>query len=502
MKKTLIFLFLVSFVASAWALDQTIIKREDISLKAGPTAPGEKLSVLWIESYVYPKVLNDGQIVSLGVRLTSKIKAVVASFDFNDEQVSLSSHDGLNWSGACKISSDVPDGVHVVRYTLVDVKGSINRTVDFFIEKPTADLVEGKKVVGGEIFDINGWPLTIVATSSALIDGSTRILFAGQKVTGISKLPWYKVLFEDGEEGWISAAAVKEPLDEYYELGQKAAQAESHAQAIEHFKDALSIKPDYVNAYVGLAKSYEKLGKYDAAYRTINEAMRLDDRDMESKIFACNLAERFKKEGHSKYVNGRYHEAIAAYQKVLDLQPNETVAWVEMGKSYQRLGFGAEARDSWQEALKYDPQNQQLYALLNIRQPRNIAAASAPQKAASPRAVQQAGRPIKVAAVSKPAEKMPDLIADDSLDIIKSAKTNKGTRIDSALKSVVALARSLGTPVAEKGWQIKQKGEKFLVRYICEQGQDVFEAFEWMVDVDTRGISANNDNARLLMNRW
>ncbi len=496
MKKTLIFVFLISFVASAWASDQTIIKREDISIKAGPTAPGEKLSMLWIESYVYPKVLNDGQVISLGVRLTSKIKAVVASFDFNDEQVSLSSHDGLNWSGAYKISTDVPDGVHVVRYTLVDVKGSINRTVDFFVEKPAAGLIENKKIVGGEVFDINGWPLTITATCSALIDGSTRILYAGQKVTGISKLPWYKVVFEDGEEGWISAASIKEPLDEYYELGQKAAQAENPAQAIEHYKDALSIEPDFVKAYIGLAESYEKLGKYDAAYRAINEAMRLDERNMESKIFASNLADRFKKQAHSKYVNGRYHEAIAAYQKVLDLQPNTTVAWVEMGKSYKRLGFAAKARDSWKEALKYDPQNQQLYALLNIRQPRSVAVAAAPEKAIAPKVAQQVSRQ------TGPATKVPDLIADDSLDIVKAGKTNKGTRIDSALNSVVALARSLGTPVAEKGWQIKQKGEKFLVRYICEQGQDVFEAFEWMVDVDTRGITASNDNARLLMNRW
>jgi len=104
--------------------------------------------------------------------------------------------------------------------------------------------------------------------------------------------------------------------------------------------------------------------------------------------------------------------------------------------------------------------------------------------------------------LTKTASEMPPVLMDDSLVVLKAGKTKKGTRIDAALKSVIALTKSLGTPVVEKGWKTVKKGDKFLVRYFCEQGAGAVEAFDWLVDIDTKRISANNANARLLMNRW
>ena len=94
------------------------------------------------------------------------------------------------------------------------------------------------------------------------------------------------------------------------------------------------------------------------------------------------------------------------------------------------------------------------------------------------------------------------LIADDSLQIVQAGKTDKGTRIDSAIRSVVALTKSLGTPIAEKGWAIKKRGEKVVVSYLCQQGSGALESFDWLVDVDTRRVIPSNSNARLLMSRW
>jgi len=56
--------------------------------------------------------------------------------------------------------------------------------------------------------------------------------------------------------------------------------------------------------------------------------------------------------------------------------------------------------------------------------------------------------------------------------------------------------------VVEKGWKTQKNGDKYLVRYLCEQGVGVVEAFEWLVDIDTKHLSANNDNAKILMERW
>jgi tetratricopeptide (TPR) repeat protein len=173
--------------------------------------------------------------------------------------------------------------------------------------------------------------------------------------------------------------------------------------------------------------------------------------------------------GHNSFIQHRYHKAVANFRKAIDLKGSLALAWTEMGECLHRLGLESEARDAWREALRVEPQKAQ-----------SVAIAKAPEK------------PAPVA----------QLIAKDSLQLVKEDKTTKGTKIASAIKSVVALTRSLGTPVVEKGWKIRKMGEKTLVSYLCEQGGGALESFDWLVDVDTRQVLPHNDNARLLMSRW
>lgn len=492
-------------VNAAFGSEITGVERDEISIKAGPTQPGEKLSMVWLESLVYPKVVKKDKIISLGVRLTTRVDKVKASFDFGKDEVSLSSDDGLYWSGAYQLPAGIDPGLHVARYVMSNRKGSIQRTVEFFIEKASA--AEQDQV---QVYNAEGWPLKVKSTCSALVGGSSRVLYAGQKVIGLSKAPWYKVIFEDGEIGWVSATEVEEPIQEYFQLGLNAYSKKRYASAIAYFKDTVAIDPQFLKGHYWLAKCYIQQGKLDAAYSSIKDAMRLNERDMNSKVLADQLAKRYYAVASSKLRSGRYHEAIAAYQKVLDLKPSSVASWIEMGKGYQKLGLGNEARAAWQEALRYDAENQTVLAMLGIKTgtavaqaqvkpmvAKKVAAPAKPAQAAAPKA-----EPKTVAASLPKPSQVPALVADDSLAIVKAEKTRKGTSVESALKSVISLTKSLGTPIAEKGWEVKNRGEKFLVRYLCEQGAGALEAFEWVVDVDSHRVSAYNDNARLLMTRW
>lgn len=494
MKKTVVFLFLFLLAAASWAApNRSIIDPSDISIKAGPTDPGEKLSMVWMESFVYPKMVTDDRIISLGVRTTTKVKLVDAAFDFGKDKLALTSNDGLNWSGAYKIPESIASGLHVVRYNIAGAEGNVQRSVDFFVEKSenVAANQPEENVSRGEAVLASGWPITVTSTCSALVGGSGRILYAGQKLVGVVKVPWYKVVFEDGEEGWVSASSVKEPLDEYFQLGSEAFQNKNYLSAIEYLKDTIAINPEFVKGYTWLARSYIKNGDNEAAYRTIKEAMRLDDRDVECKVVADSLAQIYHRAAHLRFKSKRYNEAVAAYQKAVDLRPNFALSWIELGKSYESLGFAEEAKSAWREALKMDPGDKEIYALLGIGKG-ETAVAQAPAPAPARSKVAAAG-PVKVS---------PTVAKIDPLAMVKDEKTKKGTKIASAIRSVVALTKSLGTPVAEKGWQIKKQGEKYLVRYLCEQGKGAIEAFEWVVDVSSRRVSANNSNAELLMDRW
>jgi len=490
MRKAVILVAVVMIAAGGWGLNRPIINREDLSLKAGPTGPGEKLSLVWVEAYVYPKVVKEERVVSLGVRTASGVDSVQASFDFGKDAVDLTSFNGMQWGGAYQIPEGVGPGLHVVRYAIAGHKGSIQRTVEFFLDEPVRLAGRDGMLFGEGVVDYQGWPLTVVSTCTALVDGTSCVLNAGEKVTGISKVPWYKVVFDNGEEGWIPASKVKEPLDEFFAQGFEAYGAGNYEQAVRYYKNTLTIDPDFAKAYFWLAKCYYRMGDFDASYRAVKEAMRLDERDIESKVFADTLAGEYYRIAHGRFRQRRYHEAVSAYQKVLELKPTSVPSWVEIGKSYAKLGFESEASEAWREALKFDPNNREIHALLKIK------VRAVPEFAAAPK------KKAITVAVPEPAQKLPAFVEDESLQITRAGKTRKGTRIEAALRSVMTLARSLGTPLVEKGWRAKKQGESYLVSYVCEQGQGAIEAFEWMVDIDTKRVTAHNDNARVLMNRW
>ncbi|MBU0672412.1 MAG: tetratricopeptide repeat protein [Candidatus Margulisbacteria bacterium] len=494
MKKLVIIMTLVLLAAAAWCSDRSIIDREDLSLKAGPTEPGEAVSLVWLESYVYPKSVKEQRVISLGVRATAKVAGVTAAFDFAKDVATLSSNDGLYWSGAYKIPNNVPAGLHIVRYEIYGRHGSIKRTIEFFIEESLALNENNSDVAKGEAVYGRSWPLTVKATCPALVGASTRILYAGQELIGVSKVPWYKVILADGEEGWVAASQVKEPLEEYYMLGYEAYRNKKYSAAIEYYQNTVSIKSDFVKGHFWLAKSYFAQGDLDSAYRSVKEALRLDERNIDCHLLAAKLATKYFDLARAKFSAGRYNEAVVMYQKVLDLKPTSALSWIELAESYAKLGLPLEARSAYRQALSIEPQNREILALLNIE----TSSSDQPAAAARPKT----NIDFSVRAMIKPSDELPAGIADDSLVIVRESKTKKGTTIGAALKSVVALTKSLGTPVVEKGWQAEKQGGQLLVRYLCEQGEGVIESFEWLVDVDTKRVSASNNNSKLLMNRW
>lgn len=483
MKKIWLVLWLVLLIGAVQAEEKPGFNRQDLSLRAGPTEPGEALNVVWLEAMVYPKELKNDRTISLGVKLTAPVEAVTATFDFSNDKIELTSVDGQDWRGVYLVPDGASLGTHVVRYIIKSPEGSIQRTVDFTVTE--AALAVNPDAAGqGEIAPLERWPLTVISTCAALVGTSARVILSGQKVTGISKTAWYKVILQDGEEGWLPSTAVKEPINDYFAQGYEAYLSEDDRLAISCFKNVLAVDQANAKARFWLAKVYLRQGDLGAAARMVNESLKLDDRNMETKVLANVIAQQYYTSAHTKFKARRYNEAIAAYKQVLELKPTSLLSWIELGESYKQLGLYAEARSSWKEGIKYFPENQELYAQLQIEYP-ELGLVEPPL------------RPKEEATVAVPA-----LVADDSLALVKVVKTKKGTSIERAIKSVVAMTKSLGTPIVEKGWEIKKQGESYVVRYVCEQGTGALEAFEWLVNVDTKRVAASNENAQLLMDRW
>jgi tetratricopeptide (TPR) repeat protein len=61
-----------------------------------------------------------------------------------------------------------------------------------------------------------------------------------------------------------------------------------------------------------------------------------------------------------------FREAIVAYEKALDLQPEEAELWVKQGRAYEGVQQFSAARDAYQRATQYEPKNAQAWLKLGM----------------------------------------------------------------------------------------------------------------------------------------
>ena len=136
----------------------------------------------------------------------------------------------------------------------------------------------------------------------------------------------------------------------YAYLGKK-----QHAQAIAEAERALSLDPNFADAYITLGDILSFAGRPEEAIRLVETAMRLNP---------CYPASYLWSLGHAYRLAGRYEEAIAALKRVLTRNPDHLIAHVLLAALYSGLGREEEARAEAAEVLRVSPN----YSLAVVRQ--------------------------------------------------------------------------------------------------------------------------------------
>jgi tetratricopeptide (TPR) repeat protein len=103
--------------------------------------------------------------------------------------------------------------------------------------------------------------------------------------------------------------------------------AKEYEDAINSYNNALKIKPYCVEAFCGLAMSYEKLKKYDQAISFFIKAV----------TFESNNALMFQHLGLSYEAVGRYNEALEAMDKAVQIDPFYKSEYKAMAKRIRKL---------------------------------------------------------------------------------------------------------------------------------------------------------------------
>jgi Flp pilus assembly protein TadD len=474
----------------------------DASTVAGPTSSDEKIPMVWMEVSMSPKEVAPGSPVALSARLTSPAKSVNVVFDFApSNRIGMQSRDGLNWAMDYSMPSNIKKGQYYAKVIISDGKNEISRRLDLVVLQGNHSAM-----ANNDKLDLSeeGWTLTMSTEGNAFIadkggyshGGQTvRKIASGDTITGLYKSLWYRVRFDDGREGWVMASQVKEPIDQYYQQGYYYYKNQQYSNAAKFYRRVVEMDPGHVSGHYWLAKTYWKMGRDNQAVSELKTVLALDSTNVSAVYFSSVLAQEYFKVAHLDFKRERYQDAVSGFSKVIDLWPSSITTYLELGQAYSKMGNSEKAKETWMQIVKIDPGNEQALAYLNSS---DLSVNLKDEEKAMAEKVKKIDNDEEQALTASLGEK-------DSVEMVRLARTNKGTPVYSAIRMVVDLTKSLGTRVQERGWIVTASKNGKVVTYICDQDRGssvVRETFEWVVDPATKTVKPNNNNAKLLMSSW
>ena len=197
-------------------------------------------------------------------------------------------------------------------------------------------------------------------------------------------LEWYeKALTILGQEVELREAAAKL----YWHIAYKLSLEQRWDERVILLNKAITLKADYVDAYISRGSTYTALGEYERALKDYDTAIELDPQD--AAIYASRAYtytalgeyERALKDHDTAieldpqdaaiYVNrayttytdlGEYERALKDYDTAIELDPQDAAIYVNRAYTYTILGEYERALKDYDTAIELDPDKQDIYA--------------------------------------------------------------------------------------------------------------------------------------------
>jgi tetratricopeptide (TPR) repeat protein len=222
---------------------------------------------------------------------------------------------------------------------MLDKALPLYQDVDVALEAPAADLVG----VARALRDAKRYD-----EARAFLDK------AAEKDPQNADVPYQRGLIELANKNLDGAVTA---LNKAIELNPKNANAmmnlgvayqhqRKNAEATAMFRRATQAAPNAPTAWVQLAGALAA-DSTAAAQRAYDKALSLDPQNVAAK----------RGKGYTHLVLEQYPQAISLLKEATAAAPNEVDGWVWLGQAQLNSGKHAEARDSFQRALKLDPEN-------------------------------------------------------------------------------------------------------------------------------------------------
>ena len=119
-------------------------------------------------------------------------------------------------------------------------------------------------------------------------------------------------------------------------------------RALADFNRALEINPRDAFTYINRGNVYNATGDLNQAIADFSRALQINPR----------YAEAYNGRGASYGMKGDLERSIADFTRALEINPKFPTAWFNKGLSCERAGRKAEAREAYQNFIRYAPSQQ------------------------------------------------------------------------------------------------------------------------------------------------
>jgi Tfp pilus assembly protein PilF len=140
-------------------------------------------------------------------------------------------------------------------------------------------------------------------------------------------------------------------------LGVAAYESRHFADAERHFERAIALNPNYTEAALNLAVTYNEQGKFDLArqvHERASSSKRPEDRGLDP--FVKGKIANMHAEVAQAYLDvGLPHEAVPELEKAVSLCPTFADLRTRLGNLYKDLGQATRAREQYEAAKTANP---------------------------------------------------------------------------------------------------------------------------------------------------
>jgi tetratricopeptide (TPR) repeat protein len=167
-------------------------------------------------------------------------------------------------------------------------------------------------------------------------------------------------------------------------LGKVLAALKESEPAIENFKKAIEIRPDFSEAIINAAQTFYKMGNYPDARTYYQRMVEYEPKNAEGHFGLANVyrkTEKFKdaiKEynvalnikhndsqayinlGLCHYNDGNYHDAIYNFQMALEMGGDRRKAFLNLALALEKTERYSEACENWERFIDTEPKGTEL----------------------------------------------------------------------------------------------------------------------------------------------